>query len=133
MTFTGLVIALSVVVICAASALSVPYEPPLWMVLIVCAAGYPVSTALLGLPALADVGDGWAGEWSVRLAVVSTVTALLSLFVTPSSGEKRPPRESREHRKDLKRQRGQDGQVDTEELPGALRRYRSFFNRLLVT
>lgn len=38
-----------------------------------------------------------------------------------------------QHKKDLEGQWGQDEQVDTEELRGALRRYRSFFNRLLVT
>ncbi|MGW0841122.1 hypothetical protein ACWD26_13300 [Streptomyces sp. NPDC002787] len=38
-----------------------------------------------------------------------------------------------QHKKDLEGQWGQDEQVDTEELRGALRRYRSFFNRLLIT
>ncbi|MEU2280666.1 hypothetical protein ABZ614_01630 [Streptomyces sp. NPDC013178] len=81
MTFTSLVIALSIVVIFASSALSMSNEPPFWMVLIVCLATYPLSTALLGLPGLAEVGRGFVGEWSVRLAVASEVTALLSFFV----------------------------------------------------
>ncbi|MGY4959567.1 hypothetical protein [Streptomyces sp. 900105245] len=38
-----------------------------------------------------------------------------------------------QHKKDLEGQWGQGGKVDTEELRGALRRYRSFFNRLLST
>ncbi|CAL9345972.1 hypothetical protein SUDANB176_00373 [Streptomyces sp. enrichment culture] len=38
-----------------------------------------------------------------------------------------------QHKKDLEGQWGQGEQVDTEELRGALRRYRSFFNRLLST
>ncbi|MGW2827194.1 hypothetical protein ACWC24_40420 [Streptomyces sp. NPDC001443] len=37
------------------------------------------------------------------------------------------------HKKDLEGQWGQGEQVSTEELRGALRRYRSFFNRLLST
>ncbi|GGR25554.1 hypothetical protein GCM10010251_46930 [Streptomyces aurantiogriseus] len=81
MTFTSLVIALSIVVICASSAVSVSNEPPFWMVLIVCLATYPLSTALLGRPELAHAGSGFVSEWSVRLAVVSAVTALLSLFI----------------------------------------------------
>ncbi|MFB7114011.1 hypothetical protein [Streptomyces sp. NPDC056291] len=38
-----------------------------------------------------------------------------------------------QHKKDLEDQWGQGAQVDTEELRRALRRYRSFFNRLLST
>ncbi|MFI1769941.1 hypothetical protein ACH41H_49420 [Streptomyces sp. NPDC020800] len=38
-----------------------------------------------------------------------------------------------QHKKDLEDQWGQGEQVDTEELRRALRRYRSFFNRLLTT
>ncbi|MFC9932463.1 hypothetical protein [Streptomyces sp. NPDC127190] len=38
-----------------------------------------------------------------------------------------------QHKKDLEGQWSQGEQVDTEELRGALRRYRSFFNRLLST
>jgi hypothetical protein len=38
-----------------------------------------------------------------------------------------------QHKKDLEAQWGQGEQVDTEDLRGALRRYRSFFNRLLST
>lgn len=38
-----------------------------------------------------------------------------------------------QHKKDLEDQWGQGEQVDTEELRRALRRYRSFFNRLLST
>ncbi|WP_460105346.1 hypothetical protein [Streptomyces sp. YKOK-J1] len=38
-----------------------------------------------------------------------------------------------QHKKDLEGQWGQGERVDTEELRGALRRYRSFFNRLLST
>ncbi|WP_432018407.1 hypothetical protein [Streptomyces sp. 1222.5] len=38
-----------------------------------------------------------------------------------------------QHKKDLEGQWGQGEEVDTEELRGALRRYRSFFNRLLST
>ncbi|MER5753860.1 hypothetical protein [Streptomyces sp. NPDC002088] len=38
-----------------------------------------------------------------------------------------------QHKKDLEGQWGQGEQVDTEELRRALRRYRSFFNRLLTT
>ncbi|MGW0410492.1 hypothetical protein ACWDZX_04225 [Streptomyces collinus] len=38
-----------------------------------------------------------------------------------------------QHKKDLEGQWGEGQQVDTEELRGALRRYRSFFNRLLST
>ncbi|MFE2585503.1 hypothetical protein [Streptomyces sp. NPDC059378] len=38
-----------------------------------------------------------------------------------------------QHKKDLEGQWGQGRRVSTEELRGALRRYRSFFNRLLST
>jgi hypothetical protein len=38
-----------------------------------------------------------------------------------------------QHKKDLEGQWGEGEKVDTEELRGALRRYRSFFNRLLST
>ncbi|GHF70221.1 hypothetical protein GCM10010218_59460 [Streptomyces mashuensis] len=38
-----------------------------------------------------------------------------------------------QHKKDLEAQWSQGEQIDTEELRGALRRYRSFFNRLLST
>ncbi|WP_333778919.1 hypothetical protein [Streptomyces sp. IBSBF 3136] len=38
-----------------------------------------------------------------------------------------------QHKKDLEGQWGEGQKVDTEELRGALRRYRSFFNRLLST
>ncbi|MEU6769732.1 hypothetical protein [Streptomyces sp. NPDC046759] len=38
-----------------------------------------------------------------------------------------------QHKKDLESQWGEGQKVDTEELRGALRRYRSFFNRLLST
>ncbi|PKW11483.1 hypothetical protein SAMN05428944_1297 [Streptomyces sp. 1222.5] len=38
-----------------------------------------------------------------------------------------------QHKQDLESQWGQGEKVDTEELRGALRRYRSFFNRLLST
>ncbi|MET9452179.1 hypothetical protein [Streptomyces cinerochromogenes] len=38
-----------------------------------------------------------------------------------------------QHKKDLESQWGEGEKVDTEELRGALRRYRSFFNRLLST
>ncbi|MER6036567.1 hypothetical protein ABT133_22075 [Streptomyces sp. NPDC001835] len=38
-----------------------------------------------------------------------------------------------QHKKDLEGQWSQGERVDTEELRGALRRYRSFFNRLLST
>ncbi|MGW0765849.1 hypothetical protein [Streptomyces sp. NPDC002676] len=38
-----------------------------------------------------------------------------------------------EHKKDLEGQWSQGEKVDTEQLRGALRRYRSFFNRLLST
>lgn len=38
-----------------------------------------------------------------------------------------------QHKKDLEEQWGQGEQVETEELRRALRRYRSFFNRLLST
>jgi hypothetical protein len=38
-----------------------------------------------------------------------------------------------QHKKDLESQWGEGKKVDTEELRGALRRYRSFFNRLLST
>ncbi|MBL1087315.1 hypothetical protein JK359_36115 [Streptomyces actinomycinicus] len=38
-----------------------------------------------------------------------------------------------QHKKDLEGQWSQGEQVDTEALRGALRRYRSFFNRLLST
>ncbi|MEV6118059.1 hypothetical protein AB0L59_37725 [Streptomyces sp. NPDC052109] len=38
-----------------------------------------------------------------------------------------------QHKKDLEAQWSQGERVDTEELRGALRRYRSFFNRLLST
>ncbi|MCZ0978554.1 hypothetical protein O1L60_03085 [Streptomyces diastatochromogenes] len=38
-----------------------------------------------------------------------------------------------DHRKDLEAQWRQEGDVDTESLRTALRRYRSFFHRLLST
>ncbi|MFI6931089.1 hypothetical protein [Streptomyces sp. NPDC050287] len=81
MTFTMLIIALSIVVVCVSSALSISTEPPFWVVLIACSVTCPLSTALLGLRGLADAGQGFLGEWSVRLAVVSAVTALLSLVI----------------------------------------------------
>ncbi|MFI7498802.1 hypothetical protein ACIBVL_09815 [Streptomyces sp. NPDC049687] len=81
MTSTSLIIALSIVVICAASAFSFRNEPPFWMVLSVCVATYPVNTWLLDTSVLAGVGNSFVGEWSVRLAVVSVVCALLSPFI----------------------------------------------------
>lgn len=81
MTFTAFIIALCIVVICASTALTMTNEPPFWMVLSVCLFTYPLSTVLLGLPELGNVGGGVVGEWSVRLAVVSAVTALLSFFI----------------------------------------------------
>ncbi|USQ85144.1 hypothetical protein NFX46_15920 [Streptomyces phaeoluteigriseus] len=79
MMSTPLVIALGVAVILVASTLSVRREPPFWTVLLVCVAAYPIGSALLRLPALADAGLGTVGEWTVRLAVVSVGTALLGL------------------------------------------------------
>ncbi|MGX1274157.1 hypothetical protein [Streptomyces phaeoluteigriseus] len=79
MMSTPLVIALGVVVILVASTLSVRREPPFWMVLLVCLPAYPIGSALLRLPALAEAGRGAVGEWTVRLAVISVGTALPGL------------------------------------------------------
>ncbi|WP_128379023.1 hypothetical protein [Streptomyces cavernae] len=81
MTFTSLIIVLSIVVICASTAVSMSTEPPFWMVLVVCLITYPLSTGLLAMPQLAKVGQGFVGEWSIRLAMAGAVTALLSLLI----------------------------------------------------
>ncbi|MDX3529265.1 hypothetical protein P1P75_23285 [Streptomyces sp. ID05-39B] len=44
-----------------------------------CWSAWPISSALLRLPAPADAGQGAVGEWTVRVAVISVGTALLGL------------------------------------------------------
>ncbi|MFK4106843.1 hypothetical protein ACI2L1_43735 [Streptomyces sp. NPDC019531] len=80
MISSAIVIAVSVVVILATTAFSLRSQLPFWMVFIVCLVTYPLSTQLLQTPAFADAGRGFAGEWAVRLAVISTATAVLGLF-----------------------------------------------------
>jgi hypothetical protein len=88
-------IALCLVVIIAATVFSVRNDPPFWMVLIIALVTYPISTALLDLSALSEAGEGFAGEWGVRLAVISLVSALLSLFVGKGKGKGKDKRASR--------------------------------------
>ncbi|MFJ2263113.1 hypothetical protein ACIOKD_33225 [Streptomyces sp. NPDC087844] len=82
MDITWLTVVLSTVVVVAAAFLIASNEPPLWLCALGCAGSWPLSHALLDGPDFtAALGDGSAGAWAVRLAVTTTVTALLSFFV----------------------------------------------------
>lgn len=82
MDLTVLLIAFSVVVILATAAVTASNEPPLWAVLVVGLCALPVSRALLTMPAFADaVGGSALAAWCVRIAVLSTATAALSLVL----------------------------------------------------
>ncbi|MFI6335946.1 hypothetical protein [Streptomyces sp. NPDC050535] len=86
MDITSLVVALSAVVIITAALLTVTNEPPLWVYLLSGAGTLPLTGALLKTSALTSaVGGSSVGEWAVRVAVVSTVTATLSFFIGGSS------------------------------------------------
>lgn len=88
MDITSLTVALSVVVIVAAAVVTAPNQPPLWIYLLTCAGSWPLSSALLDEPALTSaVGNSAVGEWAVRLAVTSTLTAASSFFVDKDSHE----------------------------------------------
>ncbi|MFJ6087871.1 hypothetical protein ACIQI8_41485 [Streptomyces sp. NPDC092369] len=82
MDITSLTVILSVVVIVTASILVASNEPPLWVYALTCAGTVPLSHALLDMPEFSTaVGHSTVGEWAVRLAVTSTLTAVLSFFV----------------------------------------------------
>ncbi|MFJ4829467.1 hypothetical protein ACIP79_06010 [Streptomyces sp. NPDC088747] len=88
MDITSLVIALSVVVIITSAFLSVVNEPPLWVYLLAGAGSLPLTAALLDTSALTSaVGDGFVGQWAVRFAVMSVVTAVLGFFVGHKSDD----------------------------------------------
>ncbi|MFJ8107362.1 hypothetical protein [Streptomyces sp. NPDC096132] len=76
-----LFIALCVLVSLAGALVSVFNEPPMWVVVTGGIVAFAVSTALLRLPALSEVGDSSVAYWSLLCAVFSVVEALLSLVV----------------------------------------------------
>ncbi|WP_326721772.1 hypothetical protein OHT59_22400 [Streptomyces sp. NBC_00243] len=79
MDITSLTVVLSVVVIAAAAVLTASNEPPLWVYALTCTGSWPLSSALFNEPAYTSaVGNGAVGEWAVRIAIASTLTALLS-------------------------------------------------------
>ena len=81
MDITSLTVVLSAVAVVAAAVLVVSNEPPLWVHLLGCAGSLPLSGVLLRGPAVTSVlGEGSAAVWGLRLAVASTVTAVLSFF-----------------------------------------------------
>ncbi|MFE1802856.1 hypothetical protein ACFW9L_42720 [Streptomyces sp. NPDC059517] len=82
MDITTLTVVLSAVVVVAAAFLIASNEPPLWLYALGCAGSWPLSHVLLDGPGrTAGLGDGSVGAWAVRLAVTTTVTALLSFIV----------------------------------------------------
>ncbi|WP_106971647.1 hypothetical protein [Streptomyces xylophagus] len=82
MDITSLTVVLSVIVVVAASVLIVSNEPPLWVYLLSGAGALLLSRALLDGPDFTSViGDDLLGTWAVRLALTSTLTAVLSFFV----------------------------------------------------
>ncbi|MCX4763667.1 hypothetical protein OG562_22420 [Streptomyces sp. NBC_01275] len=88
MDIATLTVVLSVVVIFAAAVLTASNEPPLWVCLLTGAGSLPLSGALVNAPVFtSSVGDSGAGEWAVRLAVASTLTAASSFFVGRDSRE----------------------------------------------
>ncbi|NBM15863.1 hypothetical protein [Streptomyces sp. GC420] len=66
-------------VIVGMTVLSLRNEPPFWAVLLICLAAYPLAAPLLRLPLLSGAGHTSVVEWGVRLALISTGTAALSL------------------------------------------------------
>jgi hypothetical protein len=88
MNITSLTVVLSLVVIVATAVLIASNEPPLWVYLLTGAGSLPLTSVLLNAPAFTSaVGNGAVVEWTVRLAVTSTLTAALSFFVGKDSRE----------------------------------------------
>ena len=82
MDITSLTVILSVIVVAAASVLIASNEPPLWVYLLSGAGSLPLSSALFNGPDFASaIGDDSLSAWAVRLALTSTLTAVLSYFV----------------------------------------------------
>ncbi|WP_416986581.1 hypothetical protein [Streptomyces sp. T028] len=80
--YLTLVVALCAVVAIAGVVVSVIHEPPTWALVVAVVVGFALSTALLRMPAFADIAASSIGSWSLRLGSFSTVEALLSLTVT---------------------------------------------------
>ncbi|MDH6214876.1 hypothetical protein [Streptomyces pseudovenezuelae] len=86
MDITSLTVVLSVIVVVTASVLIVANEPPLWVYALTCVGSWLPSAALLKAPAfVTGVGHSTVGEWAVRLALTSTLTAAVSFFVGKDS------------------------------------------------
>ncbi|MEW1648339.1 hypothetical protein [Streptomyces sp. NPDC091219] len=86
MDITTLVIILSTLVILAGAVLSVGNEPPLWTWPVAGLVALLLSGMLLDLPLLASaVGDNVIAAWCVRLATISTTSAVLSLLTNHCS------------------------------------------------
>ncbi|MET7567536.1 hypothetical protein ABZT04_03395 [Streptomyces sp. NPDC005492] len=82
MDIISLTVVLSAVVVAAASVLIAANEPPLWIYALSAAGAVLLSDALLHGPAVTSViGDDLVGTWAVRIALTSTVTAVLGFFV----------------------------------------------------
>ncbi|MGW7046577.1 hypothetical protein ACWGDT_28575 [Streptomyces avermitilis] len=90
MEISALVIALSAVVVIAATVLIADNEPPLWASLLACLAAWSPASTLLGIhvPASA-VGDSTPAQWGVRIAMASAATAVLSFFLGNGLGKGR--------------------------------------------
>ena len=89
MDIISLTVVLSAVVVAAASVLIASNEPPLWIYALSAAGSLLLCDALLHGPAVTSVlSDNLVGTWAVRIALTSTVTAVLSFFV----GREREPR-----------------------------------------
>ncbi|MFG2440532.1 hypothetical protein [Streptomyces sp. NPDC048508] len=90
MDITSLVIILSTLVILAGVMLTVGNEPPLWTWPVAGLVALLLSGMLLRLPLLASaVGNNAIAAWCVRLAAVSTTSAVLSLLSNRGSQAKR--------------------------------------------
>ncbi|MGW3409493.1 hypothetical protein [Streptomyces sp. NPDC000888] len=86
MDITSLTVVLSVVVIATAAVLTASNEPPLWVYVLTCTGSWPLSSALFNAHAYTSaVGNGAVGQWAVRIAIASSLTALLSFFVSRES------------------------------------------------
>ncbi|MER7923048.1 hypothetical protein ABTY96_07950 [Streptomyces sp. NPDC096057] len=86
MDITTLVIVLSTLVTLAGAVLSVGNEPALWTWPVAALVAVLLSGVLLDLPLLAStVGNNAIASWCVRLAAMSTTSAVLSLLTNRGS------------------------------------------------
>ncbi|WP_329550549.1 hypothetical protein [Streptomyces sp. NBC_00696] len=86
MDITTLVIILSTLVTLAGAVLTVGNDPPLWTWPAAGLVALVLSGILLDLPLLASaLGDNAIAAWCVRLAAISTTSAVLSLLTNRCS------------------------------------------------